>query len=119
MSLSLRERAAVWDRAAEEYVAHGEHVSPGVVVADDGTHLGVVRMAGKPLALMDDAGRYAERRRRHGVLRALADANVQVHEHLVSHDGVPPYVPDGFRSHYGRSLSRDYGRAVASGLFRR
>lgn len=114
-----RARLATWDRSADDYMQHGAHISPGVAVMEDGTHLAMLRLEGKPLALMDDAERYAERTRRHGVLRALADANVQIYEHLVSHEGVVPWAPSGIRSRYGAALSGDYHRAIGAGLLRR
>ena len=116
---TLRARLATWDRSADDYMQHAEHILPGVAAMDDGSHLAMLRLEGKPLALMDDAQRYAERTRRHGVLRALADANVQIYEHLVSHEGAAPWAPNGFRSAYGAALSGDYHRAIGAGMLRR
>ena len=85
----------------------------------DGTHLAVLRLDGKPLGLLDEDARYAERRRRHAVLRALAETNVTLYEHLVCHDRVAPFPVGRFRSPYAAALARDYHAAIAPGLLAR
>lgn len=115
----LRDRLALADRSADDYLTYAGHAAPGAVVLEDGTHLAVLSLGGKPLALLDDAERYAERRRRHAVLRAMADTNVQVCEHLVSHDLAEPFRPAGFRPGYARDLAADYHAATDRGLLRR
>ena len=75
---ALRERFTLTDKPADEYLPWHGHVADDVVLLEDGTHLAVVRLDGQPMSLMDDPARYAERRRRHAALRALADTNVTI-----------------------------------------
>ncbi|CAH2606360.1 Type IV secretion system protein VirB4 (plasmid) [Rhodovastum atsumiense] len=115
----LRERLALRDRAATEYQGVDRHAAPDVVLLQDGTHLAMVHLDGKPLAQQDDAQRYAERRRRHAVLRALSDPNIVIYEHMVVHDRVAQFRVGTFRSAYGRQLAEDYHAATDTGALTR
>lgn len=119
MLAELRERLIFSDRPADEYLTVLGHVRDDAVIFADGTHAAVIRMDGKALALLDDAERYAERRRHHGVLRAMAGTNAAIYEHLVVHDRVAPFGIGRFRSGYAESLSRDYHAAISRGLVAR
>src|SRR5690242_3164004 len=72
----LHGRLALTDKPADEYLPWRGHVTDHIVLLADGTHVSVLRLDGKPLSLLDEPARYAERRRRHAVLRSLADTNV-------------------------------------------
>lgn len=115
----LRERLTFRDKPADEYLTLDRHVADDAVMLADGTHLAVLRLDGKPLGLLDEDARYAERRRRHAVLRALAETNVTLYEHLVCHNRVAPFPVGRFRSGYAEALARDYHAAIAPGLLAR
>ena len=64
------------------------------------------RWTAKPLTLMDGYRRYAERRRRHSTMRALAGPNVSIYEHQVAHDRVEPFPVGQTRTAFSRSWSK-------------
>src|SRR5689334_10068400 len=113
---ALRDRFTLTDKPADEYLPWHGHVADGVVLLEDGTHLAMVRLDGQPMSLLDDPARYAERRRRHAALRALADTNVTIYEHHVCHDRVEPFRLGRFRSAYARTLAEDYHAGLEVGL---
>jgi len=115
----IRERLTFRDKPADEYLTIDRHVADEVCILDDGTHLAVVRFDGKALGLLDEDGRYAERRRRHAVYRSLAGAGVVIYEHLVCHDRVEPFPLGRFRSAYAEALAREYHAAISPGLLTR
>lgn len=119
MLAELWEKLAATDRSVDDYLTFDRHIAPDMVVLQDGTHVAVVRLAGRPLGLLDEPERRAERRHRHAVVRALADLNITIYEHLVCHDRVEPFRPTGFRNPYPRLLAEDYHRATDAGLMER
>lgn len=112
-------RFRVTDKPADEYLPILGHVSENVVELADGSLMMILRLDGRPLWHMDEEARYAARRERHSVLRALYDTNVTVFEHHVCHDRVPAFAPGEFRSAYGRELIRDYHAALDADLLAR
>jgi type IV secretion system protein VirB4 len=104
------------DKPADEYLPFIGHIADDTVLLDDGSHLATLRIDGRPMSLMDEQARYAERRRRHAMLRALADTNVSVYEHHVCHDRVQPFRTGRFRSAYARALAEDYHAGLDEGL---
>lgn len=115
----ISSRLTFRDRTADDYLTIDHHVEDDICVLVDGTHVAVIALSGKPLALLDQSGRYAERRKRHSVLRALASNDTVIYEHLVAHDRVSPFVKRQFRSAYARGLSSRYHKHVANGLLER
>jgi type IV secretion system protein VirB4 len=110
---------ALSDKPADEYLTLAGHVADNVAVLQDGTHVGMVRLEGRALSLMDqaeDGPRYAERRRRHSVLRSLIGPGVCIYEHHVCHDHVPEFEHGQFRSRYAERLARDYHGSMQGGL---
>lgn len=114
--MQLRDRFSFSDKPADEYLPWLGHIADDVVLLDDGSHLATIRIDGRPMTLMDDPARYAERRRRHAMLRALADTNVSVYEHHVCHDRVEPFRHGRFRSAYAKALAEAYHSGLDSGL---
>jgi type IV secretion system protein VirB4 len=114
--MQLRDRFTFTDKPADEYLPWYGHIADDVVLLEDGSHLTTIRIDGRPMSLMDDPARYAERRRRHAMLRALADTNVSLYEHQVCHDRVEPFRHGRFRSAYARQLAEDYHAGLDSGL---
>jgi type IV secretion system protein VirB4 len=112
MSL-LRERLASNDRPADDYLMFDHHIADDMVILADGTHAIMLRVDGKPLTLMDDDERYAERRRRHSTLRAIAGPNVTVYEHHICHDRVDPFPLGEFRSAFSRDLGKAYHEDIS------
>lgn len=113
---ALRDRFALNDKPADEYLPWHGHASDRIVLLADGSHVASIRLDGRSLSLMDEDQRYAERRRRHAVLRTLTDSNVALYEHHVCHDRVPPFPLGRFRSAYARSLAEDYHTGIAQGM---
>lgn len=112
----LADRFAFTDKPADEYLLWYAHIAEDMVLLADGSHLATIRIDGRPMLLMDDPARYAERRRRHAMLRALADTNVSVYEYHVCHDQVEPFRHGRFRSAYARQLACAYHAGLGSGL---
>src|SRR4051812_47005421 len=104
------------DKPADEYLPFIGHIADDTVLLADGSHLATLRIDGRPMSLMDDQARYAERRRRHAMLRALADTNLSLYEHHVCHDRIEPFRHGRFRSAYARQLAEDYHAGLDSGL---
>lgn len=108
----LREQFILTDKPADEYLPWHGHIADEIVLLEDGTHVAMLRLDGKALTLLDEAARYAERRRRHAAIRALADTNVTIYEHHVAHDRVDPFRLGQFRllcPPAGRGLSPGSG----------
>jgi type IV secretion system protein VirB4 len=114
--MQLRDRFTFSDKPADEYLPWHGHVGDDTVLLVDGSHLATIRLDGRPMSLMDDPARYAERRRRHAMLRALADTNLSLYEHHVCHDRIEPFRHGRFRSAYARQLAEDYHAGLDSGL---
>ena len=74
-----------------------------------------IRIDGRPMSLMDDPAHYAKRRR-HAMLRALADANASVYEHHVCHERVESFQHGHFLSAYARQLADTYHAGLDIGL---
>lgn len=104
----LREQFTLSDKPADEYLTFDRHIADDMAILADGTHVVMLRLDGKPLSLMDDPRRYEERRRRHAVMRSLADSNITVYEHHVCHDRVEPFRIGEFRSRFSRELVEAY-----------
>ena len=113
---ALLERFTFRDKPADEYLPWHGHITDHAVLLEDGSHLMTLRLDGKPMSLMDEGERYAERRRCHAVLRALADTNVTIFEHHVCHDRVEPFALGQFRSAYARLLAEAYHASLNRGL---
>jgi type IV secretion system protein VirB4 len=96
------------DKPADEFLPYRGHVTDDIVLLEDGTHLGVVRLDGKPLTLLDDIPRYAARRSRHAAMRGLTDTNISVVEHHICHDKVEPFQLGEFRSKFSREFAEKY-----------
>lgn len=114
--MQLRDRFTFTDKPADEYLPWYGHIADDVLLLEEGSHLTTIRIDGRPMSLMDDPARYAERRRRHAMLRALADTNVSLYEHHVCHDRVEPFRHGRFRSAYAHQLAEDYHVGLDSGL---
>ena len=108
MGNRLREMFRMTDRPADEFLPYRGHVTDEIVLLEDGTHIGVLRLEGKPLTLLDDIPRYAERRRRHAAMRGLTDTNITVVEHHICHDRVEPFQLGEFRSAFSREFAEKY-----------
>jgi type IV secretion system protein VirB4 len=108
MGNRLREMFRMTDRPADEFLPYRGHVTDEVVLLEDGTHIGMLRLEGKPLTLLDDIPRYAERRRRHAAMRGLTDTNITVVEHHICHDKVEPFQLGEFRSAFSREFAEKY-----------
>jgi type IV secretion system protein VirB4 len=119
MLADLRDRLTFSDRPADDYLSIEGHIEDGICILADGTHLATIALDGKPLGLLDPDGRYGERRRRHGVLRALAAPGVAIYEHLVCHDRVPAFRIGKFRSRYARDLAERYTAEISRDLVAR
>jgi type IV secretion system protein VirB4 len=114
--MQLRERFTFSDKPADEYLPWLGHIADDTVLMADGSHLATIRVDGRPMSLMDDPARYAERRRRHAMLRALADTNLSLYEHHVCHDRIEPFRHGRFRSSYAHQLAEDYHAGLDIGL---
>jgi type IV secretion system protein VirB4 len=104
------------DKSADEYLPWHGHIADDMVLLAGGSHLVTIWIDGRPMSLMDDPARYAEGRRRHAMLRALADTNVSVYEHHVCHDRAEPFRHGRFRSAYAQQLADAYHAGLDSGL---
>ena len=113
---ALRSRFATADKPADEFLNVLGHIADFALLGGDGSHIGALRLDGKALSLLDEGGRYAERRRIEAVLRALADTNVAVCTYHVSHDRVPGFDCGRFRSAFARDLVEAYHRHLAPQL---
>jgi type IV secretion system protein VirB4 len=113
---SLRHMFTLTDKPADEYLPYFGHIADRIVLLDDGTHVGMLRVDGKSLTLMDETTRYAERRRRHATMRALADSNVTIVEHHVCHDHVEPFPLGQFRTAFSRDLASRYHAGIQPDL---
>jgi type IV secretion system protein VirB4 len=114
--MALRDMFTLTDKPADEYLPYWGHISDRVVLLDDGTHVGMLRVDGKPLSLMDDPTRYAERRRRHAAMKALADSNVTIVEHHICHDRVEQFPLGQFRTAFSRDLATRYHAGIQPDL---
>jgi len=113
---TLKQRFTLQDKPADEYLPYRGHVTDDVVLLEDGTHIGIMQLYGKPLTLFSDVPRYAQRRRRHGAMRALTDSNITVFEHHVCHDRVEPFRLGEFRSDFSRQLAESYLSGIQKDL---
>src|SRR3954470_17544657 len=91
-------RLALHDKPVDEFLSLVGHVADDVVVTSDGSHIGMARLDGRALSLLDDETRYAERRRLHSFLRAVAGPRVALYTHHVCHDQVIPFGLGDFSS---------------------
>jgi type IV secretion system protein VirB4 len=99
-----------FERAGTRYARHHGHITDGVVLMEDGTVLAVIEAAGLPHDLADVSflnGRFALRA---SLLMNMADDDVQLVEHLVQHNTVPPSQASSarHRTAYGAELAADY-----------
>ena len=109
----LREQFTLRDKPADEYLTFDRHIADDMAILADGTHVVMLRLDGKPLSLMDEPERYAQRRRRHSVMRSLAGSNIAVYEHHICHDRVEPFATGEFRSKFSRELVEAYHADIA------
>lgn len=107
------------DKPVDEFLPLLWHLSDGVVELEGGALLAVLRLDGRPMMLMDEAGRRAARRERDSALRALFDVNVEIFEHHVCHDRVVPFRHGPFRSGFARELIETYHRQMTRDLLAR
>ena len=110
------EQFTLTDKPADEYLTFFGHIADDMALLDDGTHVVMLRVDGKPLSLMDDHDplRGTPPPSRH--MRALADSNVTIYEHHVCHDRVEPFplgqIPHRVLTRAGRGVSRRYSRRI-------
>ena len=105
----LREQFILTDKPADEYLTFDRHIADDMAILSDGSHVIMLRVDGKPLTLMDGYRRYAERRRRHSTMRALAVPTSQLRAPCRSRSGRAVSgrpVPHGLLPGAGRSVSR-------------
>jgi type IV secretion system protein VirB4 len=112
----VRQRLTLTDKPADEYLTLHSHINRTLAILADGTHVAMLRLDGKALGLLDDAARYAERRRRHAAMRSIADSNITVYEHHVCHDRVDPFPLGKFRSAFARDLVTQYHADLHEGM---
>ena len=112
-------RAAAHERSGTVYIRHHGHVRDDAVLMQDGSVLAVVRLAGFPHEMTGEPALNGRHALRSALLRNISDEDVQIHEHLVRHDEVPPFAGPGPAEHatwYGRELAADYATACLPGL---
>jgi type IV secretion system protein VirB4 len=105
------------ERSGLRYVRHYGHVGDHAVLMEDGTVMATVLMPDVPFELADPRALNGGHSLHAALLRAMADDDVQIVEHLVQHDavaGIAGGVPH--RSGYAAELWRDYAQACLSGL---
>jgi type IV secretion system protein VirB4 len=102
------------DRPADEWLPYQGHIRDDIVILEDGTHVGILRLEGRALSLFGTVSRYAQRRRRHATMRSLADDNIEIFEHHVCHDRVRPFQLGEFRSAFSRELAEHYISGIES-----
>jgi type IV secretion system protein VirB4 len=110
--------AAAGERAGTRYIRHFGHISDSVVIHHDGSVSAVLMADGFPFEQAGNQTLNGKHAVRAAMLRNIADGDVQLHEHLVQHDGVPPF-PGGAIQHttaYGAELARDYEATCLAGL---
>jgi type IV secretion system protein VirB4 len=109
--------AAAWERSGIEYVTHFSHIADDVGMTEDGTLFGTIECEGYPHDLAGNAALNAMFGLRCEVIRSIADADIEIYEHLVQHDGVPAFPAQvQHRTVYGRELAADWERECLRGL---
>lgn len=109
--------APSFERAGTAYASHYGHIAEGVAIHRDGTVAAVLEVEGFPYDLAGNRALNGRHALRAELLRTIADEDVSVYEHLVQHDGVPPFpAASGHRTPYGRELAADYERHCLSGM---
>ncbi|MGE3280023.1 MAG: type IV secretion system protein VirB4 [Alphaproteobacteria bacterium] len=105
------------ERSGLRYVRHYGHLAEDAVLMEDGTLCAVIAVPGRPFELADPRQLNAHHTVHAALLRAVADDDVQLYEHLVQHDAVPAIAGgEPRRMGYGAELARDYAHACLGGL---
>lgn len=105
------------EMSAAAFLPYVDHCSDQVLLLADGSVLAMCRMVGAPFSLRSNSDRNAQRRPHIAFLNAVADDNVEIHEHLVRHRGVRP-MPHRpvHQSAYATRLMADWHGAQAPTL---
>lgn len=110
--------SAPFERAGTRYVRQYGHVSDTAVLFEDGTVGAVVAAPGFPYEMADPRTLNGEQSVRSALMRAMADDDVQIYEHLVQHDAVPEIAGGALpRTGYAAELARDYAASCLTGLW--
>ncbi len=116
MNKHLKNMLVLTDKPADEFLPYVGHISDNIVLLEDGTHIGMIRLDGKPLTLFSAIPRYSQRRRRHAAMRSISDSNISIFEHHVCHDRVPEFPLGQFRSKFSREVAESYVASLQQDL---
>lgn len=103
------------ERDAAPYLPYLGHVSPDVMLLDDGSLLAMGELDGVPCELADDAERNAVTRMLNGLWKTIADDNLTIATHLIRHRSVADLPPGVFPNAFSGTLDRLYRQRVLAG----
>ena len=104
------------ERSASQYLPYVGHVSPGIVLLDDGSLLAMAHLHGLPHELAAASERNAAARFLSALWRQVADDVLTIDLHLVRHQRVKATPPPIFdNSFFFAELARVYGERVLNG----
>lgn len=111
----MRGHSGWWERDAEPYAPYIGHVSPAVILLDDGSLLAMGRLRGVPHELAAASERNATARLLNGLWRNIADETVTICAHFVRHRHVDKVSPAVFRNTFSEDFARAYKERVLEG----
>lgn len=103
------------ERPASQYLPYVGHVSPGIVLLEDGSLLGMAHLHGLPHELAAASERNAAARILSALWRQVADDVLTIYLHLVRHQRVKATPPPIFNNSFSAELARVYGERVLNG----
>ena len=103
------------ERSASQYLPYVGHVSPGIVLLEDGSLLAVAHLHGLPHELAAASERNAAARILSALWRQVADDVLTINVHLVRHQRVNAAPPPIFSNSFSAELARVYGDRVLDG----
>jgi type IV secretion system protein VirB4 len=104
------------ERSASQYLPYVGHVSPGIVLLEDGSLLAMAHLHGLPHELAAASERNAAARFLSALWRQVADDVLTINLHLVRHQRVKATPPPIFdNSFFFAELARVYGERVLNG----
>lgn len=104
------------ETARDAYLPFDQHVTPEVVVLDDGSLMACCAMPGLPFELEAHGTRNARSHRVNSLSQLIADDNVTMHFNFVHGDGVPSHLGGKFQSSTASAIYSSYeGVAFAGG----
>jgi type IV secretion system protein VirB4 len=111
----MRGHSGWWERDAEPYAPYIGHVSPDVILLDDGSLLTMGHLRGVPHELAAASERNAAARLLNGLWRNIADETVTICALFVRHRHIDKLSSAAFRNTFSEDFARAYEERVLEG----